>query len=100
MSRFRQAAAIAAVFLAGFGVAACSDRESEKQSNDGGTPVGVTSPSPEPTQGTATGTGAPPPSATNTIGTLPDNATDPPTETDNPQPGGDAQGDAGQQAGG
>lgn len=81
------------------GVAACSDRESEGQGNNGGKPVGVTSSTPQATGGTGSGAGAPPPSATSTVGTLPDQSTDPPTQTDNPQPGSDDLGDGGTGAG-
>lgn len=95
MPRFRQAAAVIAVFGAGIGVAACSDRQNASQGNGGGDPVGVTSPAPQDTGGTGTGTSAPPPSATNTVGTLPSQPTDPQTKTDNPQPAGGTLGDAG-----
>ena len=100
MLRLRQAAAVSAVFLSGLGVAACTDRDNASQGNEGGKPVGATSPTPQNTGGTAAVNGTPPPSATNTIGTLPDLSTDPQTKTDNPIGGGDESGDAGQQAGG
>ena len=100
MSRLRQAAAVTAVFLSGLGIAACSDRDSASQGNNGGKPVGVTSPTPQATGGTGSVNGAPPPSATSTVGTLPNQSTDPQTKTDNPQPGSDNLGDSGQAAGG
>ena len=102
MSRLRHAAALCAALVAGGGLVACSDRQNGDQGNNGGKPVGVTSPSPQSTGGTGSGAGAPPPSATSTVGTLPDqSSSQPPTNTDNPQPGGgDESGDAGEQPGG
>ena len=79
----RSLAALVAAGAVGLSLGACSDRQSESQGNDGGTPIGVTSPTPTATsEGTGVSTEAIPPSATVGQGTIPDPNTGP--TADNP----------------
>ena len=73
----RSLAALLAAGAVGLGLGACSDRQNEGQSNDGGDPVGVTSPTPTITAEGDGSTQAVPPQATSTQGTLPSPSTGP-----------------------